>query len=50
MKNKNNKSVNPVFETYAILDHSHRDKTTNVCIPSEQAVSDAKDWVDLNEK
>jgi len=49
MKSKK-ESVSPVFETYAVLDCDHRNKATGVSIPSDRAVSDAKDWVDDNEK
>jgi len=40
----------PVFETLAILDRTNIEPVTNVSIPSDQAVSDAKDWVDHNKK
>lgn len=58
MQNKNNgnselnkkKDYVPVFETLAILDESDSTPVTNISLPSEEAVKDAKDWVDNNEK
>jgi|GEM_PF-2285292 len=41
---------NPTFETLAILDRTHTEPGTNVSVPSEQAVVDAKAWVDYNKK
>ena len=41
---------NPTFETLAILDRTHTEPVTNVSMPSEQAIIDAKDWVDYNKK
>lgn len=52
MESKNNlqKDFVPVFETMAILDETESTPVTNIAIPSEEAVKDAKDWVDHNEK
>lgn len=37
-------------KTEAWADTHHTDKETNVSIPSEEAVEDAKHWVEDNEK
>ena len=42
--------VNSVFQSLAILDSAEQDSVTNVAIPSQFAVEDAKDWVDENDK
>ena len=42
--------VNSVFQSLAIMDKSTQDSVTNVAIPSQFAVEDAKDWVDENDK
>lgn len=40
----------PVYETLAILDETESTPVTNISLPSAEAVKDAKDWVDHNEK
>ena len=47
---KKNKNLTPEFETLAITDSTDKVPVTNVVIPSEQAIEDAKDWVDSNQK
>ena len=45
----NNKHDTPLFETLAIADGAKgRDPQTNVAIPSDIAVAQAKEWVDEN--
>jgi len=44
----NEKYDTPVFETLAILDETGRDADTNVAVPSEDAIEQAKGWVDEN--
>jgi len=40
----------PVFETLAVLDPTRKTGDANVTIPRTEAVQDAKDWVEENEK
>jgi len=40
----------PVFETLAVLDPARKTGDANVTIPRDSAVTDAKMWVDENEK
>jgi hypothetical protein len=42
------KYASPVFETLAILDNTTRDPVTGVSLPSEESVTQAKEWVDEN--
>jgi hypothetical protein len=53
MKNKSNKKHTKTlkaFETAPFVDIDKRIHDSRVAIPREQAVLDAKDWVDNNEK
>jgi len=47
---KRRKSVIPEFETLAILDAKKKTPETNISIPSQRAVEEAKEWVDENQK
>lgn len=38
------------FQTYALLNTKEKEPVTNVDLPSEEQVKEAKDWVDANEK
>jgi len=49
-KNRKKGGVTPIFTNIAILDDTSRTADTNAAIPSEQAVKEAKDWVDYNKK
>lgn len=48
--NLRNENIIPEFTTLAALDDSNKLYKSNVSMPSAQAVTDAKDWVDANEK
>lgn len=48
-KTKKEKTV-PAFQTFALVDTKSIDPATNVSIPSEDNVKEAKDWVDYNQK
>ena len=44
-----NKTDTPLFETLALADGaSGRDPNTNIAMPSDIAVTQAKEWVDEN--
>lgn len=47
---KGRKPVTPAFETLAILDAKRKTPETNISIPSQRAVEEAKEWVDENQK
>lgn len=48
---KNRKThIVPEFETLAILDKKKTTPKANVTIPSREAVIDAKEWVEENQK
>ena len=49
---KNNKKEKNLGsnKTEAVLDAEHYEEDTHVHIPHEDAIEDAKDWVDENEK
>lgn len=49
MKPEKRKNVQP-YDTYALSESHKRDKRTNVAIPSEENVEDAKEFVDDNKK
>ncbi|MCL2677426.1 MAG: DUF3787 domain-containing protein [Clostridiales bacterium] len=50
MAKKNLKNVSPDYATQAISDSSGREKNTGLPLPSRQAITEAKEWVDGNEK
>jgi len=53
MKKRNQRKKNqiePLFQTLSIADVEHVSPESGTSIPSEQAVIDAKDWVDDNKK
>ncbi|MCL2351662.1 MAG: DUF3787 domain-containing protein [Firmicutes bacterium] len=50
MGKKNDREISPVFETLAILDGRRKAPGTNLTTPPEGSVSEAKHWVDYNEK
>lgn len=49
MENKNEHKVIPLYETYAVLDHSRENKKEHISMPSHNSVKEAKTWVDNNE-
>ncbi|MBE7042209.1 MAG: DUF3787 domain-containing protein [Ruminococcaceae bacterium] len=48
-KPKKPKNVQP-YETYALSEDYQRDKRTNVSIPSQENVEEAKEFADQNKK
>ena len=50
MTRKNLKNIYPDYATQAISDSSGLEEKTNLPLPSPQAVTEAKEWVDANEK
>ena len=46
----NNRKEHSSSSTEAWADHKEFDPETNVSIPSEEAVEDAKEWIEGNEK
>lgn len=38
------------YETLALAEHAKKQKNTQIAMPSEENVKEAKDWVDSNEK
>jgi len=46
----NKKSITPQYETLALADSKRKTKKTNMSMPSPEAVEEAKDWVDDNQK
>lgn len=49
MEDKKQRDYNP-NQTEAVLDAESFEEETNVHIPHKEAIEDAKDWVDENEK
>jgi len=47
---KKKDKVQPLYTTYALADVRAVDPVTNVGVPTELGVKEAKDWVDHNEK
>ena len=45
-----NHKILKTFETASVVDIDKRMPASRVAIPREQAVYDAKEWVDTNEK
>lgn len=43
-------SIPGAYQTYALLNTKEKEPVTNVDLPSEEQVKEAKDWVDANEK
>ena len=50
MKFRNHALTFKAFQTSAISEIDHRLKDSQVSIPSERAVIEAKEWVDMNKK
>ncbi|MCL2817712.1 MAG: DUF3787 domain-containing protein [Clostridiales bacterium] len=50
MSKKTLKDISPDYATQAISDSSSREEKTKIPLPSRQAVTEAKEWVDANEK
>ena len=50
MAKKNLKNISPDYATQAVSDSSGLQPQTNISILSPQAVVEAKEWVDANEK
>jgi len=47
---KSKKDITPQYETLALADSKRKDRKTNMSMPSVEAVKQAKDWVDENQK
>lgn len=42
--------LTPEYETLALANSKTKDKKTKMSMPSREAVKEAKDWVDSNQK
>jgi len=49
-KERKKNQIEPLFQTLSIADVEHVSPESGTSIPSEQAVIDAKNWVDDNQK
>ena len=50
MGKKNDREISPMFDTLAITNGKYKAAGSNMAVPPESSVWDAKDWVDYNEK
>ena len=47
---RKNDQIKPLFQTFSLADVEQTSPESSTSIPSEQAVIDAKEWVDDNKK
>ena len=38
------------YETLALAEHAKKENNTNIFMPDEENIKEAKEWVDFNEK